>query len=91
VKPNEDSIHPDELGGTLKFNADGLEIKSQVIGLLVLALSLAFFYLYILYVYPMQTEELTRLQQKKTAESGDASGRDTPTSGSQKSSTANSK
>jgi hypothetical protein len=53
---------------SLKFDASGLEITSQVIGLLVLALSLAFFYLYVSRVYPMQTDELTHLQEKSKEE-----------------------
>lgn len=53
---------------SLKFDASGLEVTSQVIGLLVLALSLAFFYLYVSRVYPMQTDELTHLQEKPKEE-----------------------
>ncbi|MGA2188457.1 MAG: hypothetical protein ABSH33_08005 [Steroidobacteraceae bacterium] len=38
---------------SLKISAGGLELSSQVIGLIVLALSFAFFYLYVKEVYPM--------------------------------------
>jgi hypothetical protein len=50
---------------TVKINAGGLELTSQVVGLLVLAFSLAFFYFYVHRVYPMQTEELTQLRDKE--------------------------
>lgn len=43
---------------TMKFGPGGVEITSQVIGLLVLAFSLAFFYLYVKEVYPMQEANL---------------------------------
>jgi hypothetical protein len=38
---------------SLKIGPTGVEISSQVIGLLILGFSLAFFYLYITRVYPM--------------------------------------
>jgi hypothetical protein len=44
--------------GTVKIGPGGLEVTSQVIGLLVLALSLGFFYLYVTSVYPMQEARL---------------------------------
>lgn len=50
---------------SVKINAGGLELTSQVVGLLVLAFSLAFFYFYVHRVYPMQTEELTQLKDKE--------------------------
>lgn len=50
---------------SVKINAGGLELTSQVVGLLVLAFSLAFFYFYVHRVYPMQTEELTQLRDKE--------------------------
>lgn len=43
---------------TLKLGPAGLEITSQVIGLLALGFSLAFFYFYVKDVYPMQDLEL---------------------------------
>lgn len=49
---------------TVKISAGGLELSSQVIGLLVLAISLAFFYLYVMKVYPIQTEELTQIRPR---------------------------
>ena len=50
---------------SLKLGPAGIEITSQVIGLLVLAFSLAFFYFYIKDVYPMQ--ELGLKEQAKAA------------------------
>jgi len=44
----------------IKIGAGGLELTSQVIGLFVLILSLAFFYFYVKNVYPMQEIELQR-------------------------------
>jgi hypothetical protein len=41
-----------------KFGLDGFEMSSQIIGLLVLGFSLAFFYLYVKVVYPMQEVDL---------------------------------
>ena len=38
---------------TLKFGADGVEISSEIIGLIVLTLSLAFTYIYIDRIYPV--------------------------------------
>jgi hypothetical protein len=42
------------LPSTLKIGPGGMEVTSQVVGLLVLSLSLAFFYLYIRNVYPIE-------------------------------------
>lgn len=55
-------------GSTFKAGPAGIEITSQVVGLLVLAFSLAFFYLYVKEVYPMQEGEL-----RKQAEAADTS------------------
>lgn len=51
---------PAPVASTLKLSAAGVEITSQVIGLLVLGFSLAFFYLYVKVVYPIQEVELQR-------------------------------
>jgi hypothetical protein len=37
-----------------KFSFLGLEISSSVVGLVILAMSLTFFYLYLVHVYPIQ-------------------------------------
>lgn len=57
---------PSAASGSLKIGPSGLEITSQVIGLLVLAFSLGFFYLYVKEVYPMQE---VALQQKAAQQS----------------------
>lgn len=57
-------------GTTLKLTIEGFEMTSQVIGLLVLAFSLAFFYFYVKIVYPMQEVELQR--QANTVEASGA-------------------
>ena len=38
---------------TIKASAEGFEISSPVLGVIILALSLGFFYLYLAYVYPI--------------------------------------
>ena len=38
---------------TFKASLDGVEISSPVLGVIILGLSLAFFYLYLVYVYPV--------------------------------------
>jgi hypothetical protein len=45
---------PEPAASSLKISATGVEVTSQVIGLLILGFSLAFFYLYVKEVYPMQ-------------------------------------
>lgn len=41
------------LGTQLEVSAKGIVVNSSVMGLIILALSLAFFYLYLVYVYPI--------------------------------------
>ena len=41
------------LATQLEVSAKGIVINSSVIGLIVLSLSLVFFYLYLVYVYPI--------------------------------------
>lgn len=43
--------------GSIKVGPAGLELTSQIVGLLVLAMSLAFFYFYVKEVYPMRELE----------------------------------
>jgi hypothetical protein len=50
--PAKDAMPPRPVS-SLKLSAGGLELSSQVIGLIVLALSFAFFYLYLKEVHPM--------------------------------------
>lgn len=45
---------------TLKLTPAGLEVTSQIVGLIVLALSLAFFFLYVKEVYPIREVEVTK-------------------------------
>lgn len=42
------------LGTQLEVSAKGVVINSSVLGVIILGLSLAFFYLYLAYVYPIQ-------------------------------------
>lgn len=50
---------------TIKLGKDGVEITSPVIGLLILVISIAFFFMYIHYVYPVS--EITPPQTGITA------------------------
>ncbi|MGZ3864571.1 MAG: hypothetical protein ACXVPN_15410 [Bacteroidia bacterium] len=48
---------PDELNATtdtqITIGVDGLEIKSSIIGVIILVISIVFFYLYLHFVYPI--------------------------------------
>ena len=39
---------------TLDVSAKGIKVQSSVLGVIILVISLAFFYLYLVYVYPIQ-------------------------------------
>ena len=43
----------EEVGGHIELSAGGVKITSPVLGVIILGLSLAFFYLYLVYVYPI--------------------------------------
>lgn len=53
---------------TVKISASGLEIQSSLIGLMILVISIAFFYLYLIHVYPIEesnkTFDLPRTESK---------------------------
>ena len=44
-----DATHP----STVKLSTSGIEVSSPVLGVIILAISLAFFYLYLVHVYPI--------------------------------------
>lgn len=44
----------DGMDTTVKASSKGVEISSPVLGVIILAISLVFFYLYLVYVYPIQ-------------------------------------
>jgi hypothetical protein len=50
--------------GELEISAGGVKISSPVLGLLVLAISLTFFYLFLFYVYPIRVIELPRTDRQ---------------------------
>jgi hypothetical protein len=52
---------------TMKLSAAGLELSSQIIGLFVLGFSLAFFYLYVKEVYPIQVLNLNQTNPQASA------------------------
>jgi hypothetical protein len=51
---------------TLKISATGLEVHSATLGVIILAFSMCFFYMYLKYVYPIQlvqTQPVTQTQR----------------------------
>jgi hypothetical protein len=58
---------PLSLAGDLEMSTGGIKIKSSVIGLLVLMISMAFFFLYLKYVFPI--EELSPATSSAAASS----------------------
>jgi hypothetical protein len=50
---SEKETPPASTGSSIKISATGLELSSQVIGMLILGFSLAFFYLYVENIYPI--------------------------------------
>lgn len=38
----------------LEFSKDGVKVSSSILGVIILVISLAFFYLYLVYVYPIE-------------------------------------
>lgn len=63
---------------TMKLSTAGLELSSQIIGLFVLGFSLAFFYLYVKEVYPIQVLNLNQ-SNPQTAAAKTTSGGTGPT------------
>lgn len=57
---------------TMKLTAEGLELSSQIIGLFVLGFSLAFFYLYVKEVYPVQVVNLNQSSSQEAASKSDS-------------------
>jgi len=65
----------DALKSDLEISATGVKVSSSLLGVIILALSIAFFYLYIIYVYPVkyvsgpQVQETVKTEQTvKTTE-----------------------
>ncbi len=50
---NKQAASP-EMDTDLELSTSGIKVSSNVLGVIILALSLAFFYLYLAYVYPIQ-------------------------------------
>ena len=64
----------DATSGTMEISASGLKVQSSVIGLLMLGLSMGFFYLYLTNVYKLRAEDdptkagsPTQQEEKKAA------------------------
>lgn len=52
-KPASDPEKPGSADHFVKFSKDGIELRSSVLGVIILGLSIAFFYLYLFFVYPI--------------------------------------
>ena len=53
---------------TMKIGQGGVEISSSIIGLLILVVSLGFFYLYLENVYPVQTSPLLGIPEENDSD-----------------------
>uniref|UniRef100_A0A7V4XT72 Lipoprotein n=1 Tax=Acidobacterium capsulatum TaxID=33075 RepID=A0A7V4XT72_9BACT len=51
---------------TLKISATGLEVHSATLGVIILAFSMGFFYMYLKYVYPIQLVQTQPVAQTQT-------------------------
>ena len=49
----KDGASGDAVGTTFEASATGLKVSSPVLGIIILAISLAFFYLYLIHIYPI--------------------------------------
>ncbi|MBS0367699.1 MAG: hypothetical protein JSS57_00715 [Proteobacteria bacterium] len=58
---SEEPAPPATTNSTIKIGPAGMEMTSQIVGLLVLALSVAFFYFYVKEVYPMREIERAKV------------------------------
>jgi hypothetical protein len=74
VKPKKGKAAPpptedddDDMGETkLKVSKDGIEVSSSIMGIIILVLSIAFFYLYLTIVYPIKgVNDPAPTEQKK--------------------------
>ncbi len=50
---------------TLKISATGLEVHSATLGVIILAFSMGFFYMYLKYVYPIQLVQTQKVVQSQ--------------------------
>jgi len=48
------AVGADTLSTEMELSASGIKINSPVLGVIILSISLAFFYLYLIYVYPIE-------------------------------------
>jgi hypothetical protein len=63
---------------SVKLSTSGVEVNSSVLGVIILVISIAFFYLYLTYVYPIDDPDVTVEQAtKKEAAVTPAPARDT--------------
>ena len=50
-------------GTNLELSASGIKVTSSVLGIIILAISIGFFYLYLAHVYPIKFLDLQEKQQ----------------------------
>lgn len=50
----QNGLKTEDVSSNIEFSKEGMKISSSVVGLIILFLSLAFFYLYLVYVYPIE-------------------------------------
>lgn len=68
LKQHEKNPNLTAEASSLEVSMQGVKINSSVIGLIILALSLGFFYLYLVYVYPINQVKLDNEPQKTATE-----------------------
>jgi hypothetical protein len=56
---------PDEKATSLEIGMSGVKISSDILGLLILTISLAFFYIYLNNVYPVNFDKSVKLEETK--------------------------
>jgi hypothetical protein len=54
---------PDEKATSLEIGMSGVKISSDILGLLILTISLAFFYIYLNNVYPVNFQKSVKLEE----------------------------
>ena len=53
IRPDKNTTTGGAKGHTVELSASGIKVSSPVLGVIILVLSLAFFYLYLVFVYPI--------------------------------------
>jgi len=67
IKNNNETSEKQENATSFEASLSGIKVSSSVIGIIILVISLAFFYLYLVYVYPVN--EVKRIEQTEEEKS----------------------